>query len=271
MNDTLSNHQEPTDLLLQRAVPIIENRLGVIQQQIAAEFRQIAAQIEHQNRMIQPLTNLLPTIQPLTQLVSRSEALGRIIQHWEAIASGELSLNLSLNLGRQQEEGFGSLSLSGAFGTEESAAATATTTTTTANTTSAAATAANPAAATAITATTAPATATAIAALSGPVYPSMNRTNVNSLPSLWQEWFEGYGIEMSVVEMERRFGTRWRRDDRDKKWFQKRGKVIKCIETFAADHPELNINEVLELLESRRVADQERSIDWLAKHPDFLA
>jgi len=56
---------------------------------------------------------------------------------------------------------------------------------------------------------------------------------VVTVSNLWDEWKIGLDGFWSVEELDRRWGTKWRRNDR--KWFNIRKKVVDAIEDLQLD------------------------------------
>ncbi|KAF1800930.1 transcriptional activator of glycolytic enzymes-domain-containing protein, partial [Mucor lusitanicus] len=90
-----------------------------------------------------------------------------------------------------------------------------------------------------------------------------------SLDDLWREWSQGLCGGPAVMDLEHRYGTRWREDASVKKFFLRRNGVVKVIQDYAKNN-HLDMKTAVAIAEKRRVANK-RSIHWLSdnKHEIF--
>lgn len=72
-----------------------------------------------------------------------------------------------------------------------------------------------------------------------------------SITDLWREWNEGLCGGYAVIDLERRWGTKWRKNEKEKKFFNRRKIIISTIEKYAIDH---NISQqtAVDIAERRR-------------------
>lgn len=79
----------------------------------------------------------------------------------------------------------------------------------------------------------------------------MNR-NVETVLELWREWFQGLYGQPSIQSLEENYGTTWRQNNTEQKFFFSRRKVITSIEMFMENTEGMSQDEVLDLFESYR-------------------
>ena len=102
-------------------------------------------------------------------------------------------------------------------------------------------------------------------AVGPPVY-KMSR-GIKTVTNLWVKWLRGIGGGYAVHELERRWGTKWRNDDR--KYFSCRIKIIQAIESYAAIK---GISEEVAagIAERSRVSLGESSLAYLNENTDVM-
>ena len=92
--------EEPEQLQLQRAVPLVAQHLSDINQQIASRFdAQAQAQQAQQAAQMQVLQSLLSVVTPLQVLVPHISSLATLAQQVAGYTSGQVPLTVTLNLG----------------------------------------------------------------------------------------------------------------------------------------------------------------------------
>ncbi|CEP17702.1 hypothetical protein [Parasitella parasitica] len=89
----------------------------------------------------------------------------------------------------------------------------------------------SPASASSSASVSASASASASALVSAPVH-KMSR-GVHTVADLWKEWTLGLGGFWSIQDMDAKYGTAWRKDDR--KWYNLRKKVIEAVKKLQND------------------------------------
>jgi len=73
---------------------------------------------------------------------------------------------------------------------------------------------------------------------------------VENLPDLWREWYTGLSGGYFIVALEQRWGTRWRRDESEKKFFNRRRAIINAIRQYA-DGNHLSYQTTLDIADQR--------------------
>ena len=99
-----------------------------------------------------------------------------------------------------------------------------------------------------------------------PTY-SMSR-GIVSIPDLWREWYEGLCGNYSISELERRWGTQWRKSEKEKKFFNRRYAIIKEIERYAVERG-ISTQTAVEEAERNRM-QQNCTLNWLSNNKDKI-
>lgn len=96
---------------------------------------------------------------------------------------------------------------------------------------------------------------------------SMSR-GILTITDLWREWTEGLCGGHAVIDLERLWGVRWRKEEKEKKFFNRRRVIIKEIEKYATAH-NISMQTAVEIAERRR-SHKGRSLHWLANNKDEI-
>jgi hypothetical protein len=75
--------------------------------------------------------------------------------------------------------------------------------------------------------------------------------NITTVPLLWQEWTSGINGGPSIRTLEASYGTRWRREQADRKFYADRKLIINAINDLAADG-NMSEAEAVSRVEARR-------------------
>lgn len=78
---------------------------------------------------------------------------------------------------------------------------------------------------------------------------------VDCVPDLWREWSQGLGGNLSVRELEKRYGKRWRSSDAASKKYNRRRPVILEVERLKEAKKYSEIVAVQKLEEFRKARD----------------
>lgn len=85
-----------------------------------------------------------------------------------------------------------------------------------------------------------------------------------SIKDLWREWKHGLCGGYAVQDLEEKFGTRWRRAEKEKKFFNRRKLIIKTIEDYAMKR-NISLETAVNIAERRR-SQKGYSLHWLANN-----
>jgi len=96
---------------------------------------------------------------------------------------------------------------------------------------------------------------------------SMSR-GIVSIPDLWREWSEGLCGNHAVSDLEKRWGTQWRRSEKEKKFFNRRYIILKEIERYAHEHG-ISIQTAVDEAERRRI-QRNCSLNWLSNNKNQI-
>ena len=84
---------------------------------------------------------------------------------------------------------------------------------------------------------------------------------LETVEEAYREWYIGLNGAPSIVEMEQRYGTKWRRAGADRKYFQRRKKIMEKIRNVS-ETEQVSVEVAVARVERLRDG---RSLDWLAK------
>ncbi|KAG1523523.1 hypothetical protein G6F52_004957 [Rhizopus delemar] len=83
------------------------------------------------------------------------------------------------------------------------------------------------------------------------VFYKMNRKIV-SVTDVWREYSEGLGENPSVQYLEEKYGTAWRKERKDSRFFSRRNEIYNGIKR-KAEEERISLEEAARMLEERRV------------------
>ncbi|KAK9450827.1 transcriptional activator of glycolytic enzymes-domain-containing protein [Limtongia smithiae] len=89
--------------------------------------------------------------------------------------------------------------------------------------------------------------------------------DINTVPDLWQEWDRGLNGGPIVRELEEKYGTRWRQNSAERKFFCLRKVIIDYVMRLY-EHEGLSIEEAVNRTEDIRKTHQYTSLQRLAEH-----
>lgn len=97
----------------------------------------------------------------------------------------------------------------------------------------------------------------------GPISYKMSRT-ICSVQDLWREWNFGLSGRPAVKDLERSFGTKWRSNPSESRYFTGRKVIIDEIERLVATNTCVSHDQAVNHLENKRLANK-GSLNWLIK------
>ncbi|KAE8260648.1 hypothetical protein A4X13_0g227 [Tilletia indica] len=102
---------------------------------------------------------------------------------------------------------------------------------------------------------------------SQPVY-QLSRS-ITTITDVWREWDEGLGVgHLSVKELDRMYGTRWRTSATERKFYSNRKRLWVAVEALATAKKLAPKAAAVELERRRKLLN--KSVDWIQKHMSAL-
>ncbi|KAG2216204.1 hypothetical protein INT45_011157 [Circinella minor] len=92
--------------------------------------------------------------------------------------------------------------------------------------------------------------------------------NTVTLDMLWHEWYYGLAGGPSVEELKRLYHVEWRRETKERRFYNRRHIIIKGIKNYAAQH-RLTNEAAVTLLEEKR-SRQRKTLHWIAENPSIF-
>ncbi|KAI8099487.1 transcriptional activator of glycolytic enzymes-domain-containing protein [Halteromyces radiatus] len=99
-----------------------------------------------------------------------------------------------------------------------------------------------------------------------PLY-RMNRA-LKSLGDLWREWYVGLAGGYAVDDLEKRWGSQWRKDSKERKFYSRRRRIIDQINKYSVER-NVSTRTALERAEERR-ARHGYSLHYLGENPCMI-
>lgn len=271
LNHALEVTEEPADLLLQRAVPQVESHLKDMKNQIASLSTQVQTLTQLTQGFQSIPTTLFQQLQPFLRVNNQAHTM---MEQWNKIVTQGATLNvrfdsqpLSSNEPQEQvnhsiENSSQDTSLTVPNDEENSS--------TLSDQQMSVSFSPFP-----IVETSAQLETSSSVTIDTNINASLELTvqafkNVETIPALWRIWFDGLPGHYPVCELDRVYGLKhWRGSSGDSKFYQRRQKVIKRIESFMNCH-NYNRNEALQLLEEKRINNPNGSlsIHYISEHID---
>jgi hypothetical protein len=87
---------------------------------------------------------------------------------------------------------------------------------------------------------------------------------LTTVQDVWREWSVGLGPNPAVSAMEKTWGTRWRSNPTESRFFNRRKVIVDEIGRLVSTEEVNNFDEAIRKLENRRRANDE-SLNWLQK------
>ncbi|KAG2218397.1 hypothetical protein INT45_011585 [Circinella minor] len=245
-------------LLVFISVPLVAQHLSDINQQIASRFdAQAQAQQAAQTQVLQ---SLLSVVTPLQVLVPHISSLATLAQQVASYTSGQAPLQVTLNLGNvsqqqpTQEQTSSQPSQPSPQPSQQPQQQPSLTTTS-------------------ISLPFFPpppvqnlAPAPTPDQMPVPIY-KMSRNTV-TLDMLWREWYHGLAGGPSIEELERLYHVEWRRETKERRFYNRRRIIIEGIKNYAAQH-RLTNEAAVALLEEKR-SRQRKTLHWIAENPSIF-
>ncbi|OWY90243.1 hypothetical protein PHMEG_00041720 [Phytophthora megakarya] len=75
---------------------------------------------------------------------------------------------------------------------------------------------------------------------------------IDTVTAAWQEWSIGFLAKPPVKEMEKAFGTQWRKNNTDTQYFYRRKPLYEAIELAKLEEPHVDEREIVADFEGRR-------------------
>ncbi|SAL97782.1 hypothetical protein [Absidia glauca] len=91
---------------------------------------------------------------------------------------------------------------------------------------------------------------------------------IRTVNDLYREWNDGLAGGYSIISLEQRWGVKWRQDDKEKKFYNRRRSIIATIEKYAEEH-NITMETAVNLAEENR-SRRSKSLHYLAEHNDTI-
>jgi hypothetical protein len=104
--------------------------------------------------------------------------------------------------------------------------------------------------------------------------------DIKTVPDAWNEFVHGTGLKTSVESIEKEFGTAWRKNAAETKYYLRRKVIIDAIKKVLADYPdvtELDAVSAMEYLRAGKTLNQLQKVvqaqanDWYGSVKDWYA
>jgi hypothetical protein len=99
-----------------------------------------------------------------------------------------------------------------------------------------------------------------------PLY-QMSR-GIKTVTDLYRAWNDGLAGDYSVESLEQRWGAKWRQDEKEKKFYNRRRSIILTIKKYAEEH-NVSMETAVNLAEENR-SRRSKSLHYLAEHNDTI-
>jgi hypothetical protein len=106
-----------------------------------------------------------------------------------------------------------------------------------------------------------------LSALEEPPTYAMSR-GIQTINDLHREWYNGLSGGYPVAELEQRWGVQWRKDMKERKFFNRRRSIIDTITKYAEQH-HITIETAVNIAEEKR-RRQNKSLHYLSEHNDRI-
>ena len=89
--------------------------------------------------------------------------------------------------------------------------------------------------------------------------------SICTVKDLWREWTVGIAGGQAVKDLEAKWGTKWRSNSTETRFFNRRRKILKKVEQLVESKECSSIDAAIAKLDNVRV-ENNASLDWLQKH-----
>ncbi|SAM09828.1 hypothetical protein [Absidia glauca] len=91
---------------------------------------------------------------------------------------------------------------------------------------------------------------------------------IRTVTDLYREWNDGLAGGYSIISLEQRWGVKWRQDDKEKKFYNRRRSIIATIKKYAEEH-NITMETAVNLAEENR-SRRSKSLHYLVEHNDTI-